>query len=536
VESEEDIALLHFPHVVNPYLAHIAASTIQSRNLGVQAFARATQDGITTTSEHLAQQWETASAPSSIRDNLLQALHHVEDIPLPAQPTPGGSLGPQALTAPLLAARNFSTSSVGGGAGGEASTSTSVTGDYNTLTPEERAARKTEIAKEGWRKRRLNAQEKKESDSAKRQKGLEAAARKRESRRNAAEKLKAAKAQAQQQQMQEAQEALLAMQQLPPQQQQPISEADMTIPASMAEDVKPFEQAAILNGQGHPQQPSLNRDSDTLDFDSHLSRKRAVSASSSVNGSTVNTGKRARLSPSVDVKQETVEPSMQLPLPVSPALPLPSPFVQPQQALLPHMQASPSLPPPSVLEPPPQTSPALPAPITAKPDLASTAAAAAAAAARSKSDYERKVWATIARSSIPKVIRAQQQGLVSRQTFHKRLSGAAAREGKKYNTKNVKPLKDLQIKARRVMREMLLHLKGSEKSQKETKRKQDKEVLEKSRKEEEAREAQRAARKLNFLITQTELYSHFVGSKLKSEYEHRYARWNSALIAMHNSF
>lgn len=62
----------------------------------------------------------------------------------------------------------------------------------------------------------------------------------------------------------------------------------------------------------------------------------------------------------------------------------------------------------------------------------------------------------------------------------------------------------------------MMHLKGQEKGQKETKRKADKEQLEKSRREEEARESQRAARKLNFLITQTELYSHFVGSKLKS--------------------
>ena len=97
------------------------------------------------------------------------------------------------------------------------------------------------------------------------------------------------------------------------------------------------------------------------------------------------------------------------------------------------------------------------------------------------------------------------------------MSGAASREGKKYNTRYPRAPKDVQIRARRVMREMMMHLKGQEKGQKETKRKADKELLEKSRREEEARESQRAARKLNFLITQTELYSHFVGSKLKSE-------------------
>ena len=131
-------------------------------------------------------------------------------------------------------------------------------------------------------------------------------------------------------------------------------------------------------------------------------------------------------------------------------------------------------------------------------------------------DLERKVWSAIARSAIPKVIKAHQQGVASRAVFHRRLSGAAAREAKKYNSKHPKAPKDVGIKARRVMREMLMHLKGNEKSQRESKRKVDKELLDKSRKEEEAREAQRQSRKLNFLITQTELYSHFVGSKLKS--------------------
>lgn len=167
-------------------------------------------------------------------------------------------------------------------------------------------------------------------------------------------------------------------------------------------------------------------------------------------------------------------------------------------------------------------------------------------------ELERKIWSAIARSNIPKVscrmetfegvidashasqvIKAQQQGVHSRVLFHRRLSGAASREGKKYNTRYPRAPKDVQIRARRVMREMMMHLKGQEKGQKETKRKADKEQLEKSRREEEARESQRAARKLNFLITQTELYSHFVGSKLKSESESASASTSVAENAFH---
>lgn len=151
-------------------------------------------------------------------------------------------------------------------------------------------------------------------------------------------------------------------------------------------------------------------------------------------------------------------------------------------------------------------------------DAAAAEANKAARARAAALESERKIWATIARSVIPKVIKVQQQGLTSRQIYHRRLSAAAAREGKKYNTRPLKPVKDIQIKARRVMRELLLNLKGSEKQIRENKRKAEKEALEKAKREEEIRETQRAARKLNFLITQTELYSHFVGSKLKSEY------------------
>ncbi len=60
--------------------------------------------------------------------------------------------------------------------------------------------------------------------------------------------------------------------------------------------------------------------------------------------------------------------------------------------------------------------------------------------------------------------------------------------------------------------------KRNEKEERELRKKAEKEALEKMRIEEELREAKRQARKLNFLITQTELYSHFVGKKINSTY------------------
>lgn len=60
-------------------------------------------------------------------------------------------------------------------------------------------------------------------------------------------------------------------------------------------------------------------------------------------------------------------------------------------------------------------------------------------------------------------------------------------------------------------------MKGNEKKERESRKKAEKDAFEKVKKEEDLREAKRAARKLNFLITQTELYSHFIGDKVKSE-------------------
>jgi DNA helicase INO80 len=87
-------------------------------------------------------------------------------------------------------------------------------------------------------------------------------------------------------------------------------------------------------------------------------------------------------------------------------------------------------------------------------------------------------------------------------------------------------------------------MKGNEKRERESRKKAEKEALEKAKKEEDMREAQRQARKLNFLITQTELYSHFVGDKIKSmplfirvssiADDHRYCSERSGRICRHS--
>lgn len=112
-----------------------------------------------------------------------------------------------------------------------------------------------------------------------------------------------------------------------------------------------------------------------------------------------------------------------------------------------------------------------------------------------------------------------------------------AREGKRSIIRIQKAPKNIQLKAKKMNREvrdplcscnrallltlsslaqMLMFWKRNEKDERENRKRAEKEALERAKKEEEERESKRQARKLNFLITQTELYSHFVGSKIKS--------------------
>ncbi|BGP15225.1 Putative DNA helicase ino80 [Rhodosporidiobolus nylandii] len=130
-------------------------------------------------------------------------------------------------------------------------------------------------------------------------------------------------------------------------------------------------------------------------------------------------------------------------------------------------------------------------------------------------ELEKKVWVQIARKDVPKAFKVAQQQTSSRQFFSKRLSAIVARDAKRAATRT-KGVKEVQTRAKRVMRELMMYMKGNEKRERESRKKAEKEALDKARKEEEVREAKRTARKLNFLITQTELYSHFVGSKVKT--------------------
>ncbi|KAM4662827.1 chromatin-remodeling ATPase INO80 isoform 2-T2 [Discoglossus pictus] len=128
----------------------------------------------------------------------------------------------------------------------------------------------------------------------------------------------------------------------------------------------------------------------------------------------------------------------------------------------------------------------------------------------------RKVWLTIVKKELPK---AYKQKVSARNLFltnSKKLAHQCMREVRRAAIQAQKNCKETLPRARRLTKEMLLYWKKYDKVEKEHRKRAEKEALEQRKLDEEMREAKRQQRKLNFLITQTELYAHFVSRKRES--------------------
>ncbi|KAJ8308012.1 LOW QUALITY PROTEIN: hypothetical protein KUTeg_012886 [Tegillarca granosa] len=119
-----------------------------------------------------------------------------------------------------------------------------------------------------------------------------------------------------------------------------------------------------------------------------------------------------------------------------------------------------------------------------------------------QADIKRKrLWLSITKKEIPKI--AQQ----------------CMRECRRAAIQSQKTMKETPSRAKRLTREMLSYWKRFEKVEKEHRKKAEKEAQEQRKFDLELREAKRQQRKLNFLITQTELYAHFMARKMTGENE-----------------
>lgn len=127
------------------------------------------------------------------------------------------------------------------------------------------------------------------------------------------------------------------------------------------------------------------------------------------------------------------------------------------------------------------------------------------------------IWKDLARKDSAKVNKILLNAQNVKQSNGRKTASLVAKEARRWQYRTNKNVKDLQSRARRGMREMLGFWKKNEKEERDLRKKAEKEALDQVKKEEEQREAKRQERKLNFLITQTELYSHFVGKKIDGQ-------------------
>ena len=128
-----------------------------------------------------------------------------------------------------------------------------------------------------------------------------------------------------------------------------------------------------------------------------------------------------------------------------------------------------------------------------------------------------QIWKDIARYAIPKVHRMKENSTVTKSSNLRKTAQLASKEARRWQSKTNKSQKDTQARGKRGMREMLSFWKRNEREERDQRKLAEKQELESARKAEADREANRQKRKLNFLISQTELYSHFIGKKVKTD-------------------
>ncbi|KAH7038845.1 SNF2 family N-terminal domain-containing protein [Macrophomina phaseolina] len=127
------------------------------------------------------------------------------------------------------------------------------------------------------------------------------------------------------------------------------------------------------------------------------------------------------------------------------------------------------------------------------------------------------IWKDLARKDVPKVCRIKDNSLATKQSNLRKTAQLASKEARRWQLRTNKSMKDVQARAKRSMREMLSFWKRNERDERDQRKMAERQELENAKKAEAEREANRQKRKLNFLISQTELYSHFIGKKVKTD-------------------
>ncbi|XP_073969515.1 chromatin-remodeling ATPase INO80 isoform X3 [Rhodnius prolixus] len=126
----------------------------------------------------------------------------------------------------------------------------------------------------------------------------------------------------------------------------------------------------------------------------------------------------------------------------------------------------------------------------------------------------RKIWANMAKKEVGKVQRYRINNHKEILTSCKRVANYCMKNWRQKAMQSQKNMKEIMWRAKRLTREMQVYWKRFERVERETRRRMEREAEEQRKLDVELMEAKRQQRKLNFLITQTELYAHFMSRKL----------------------
>ena len=129
-------------------------------------------------------------------------------------------------------------------------------------------------------------------------------------------------------------------------------------------------------------------------------------------------------------------------------------------------------------------------------------------------DAVREQWLSIARRDASKQLRYYNIGTRKKAQDVRRMAELTAKEVRTRAIKSARASKTVPPRLRKIVRDMVQFWKKIDKDIAEEKKKVLRMEMEMRKKEEEEREAKRQQQRLNFLLTQTELYSHFMANKM----------------------
>ncbi|EFN75626.1 Putative DNA helicase Ino80 [Harpegnathos saltator] len=126
----------------------------------------------------------------------------------------------------------------------------------------------------------------------------------------------------------------------------------------------------------------------------------------------------------------------------------------------------------------------------------------------------KKIWVMMSKKELGKVQRAKSNNHKEMLISCKKVAQHCMKYWRQKAMQSQKNMKETIWRAKRLTREMQSYWKRCDRVERETRRRLEKEAEEQRKMDVELIEAKRQQRKLNFLITQTELYAHFMSRKL----------------------